>query len=71
MTTARRARSARQAEGVSEALNLIHRSNSPNPVLARAAARSYSLEWGVSRAVIDAAFAIAIKLEQGGYERAT
>ena len=57
------------AEGAQRPLNLIHRSNSPNPRPARAAARSYSLEWGVSQAVIDAAFVIAIKLHQGGYER--
>ena len=57
------------AGGAKRSLNLIHRSNSPNPVLARAVARSYSLECGVSQAVIDAAFSIAIRLHQGGYER--
>lgn len=71
MTSATRARSARVPEGFSGPLNLIHRSNSPNPALARAAARSYSLEWGVSQTVIDAAFVIAIRLHQGGYERTT
>lgn len=60
---------AAERRGFSEPLNLIHRSKVPNPVLARPAARSYSLEWGVSQAVIDAAFAIAIRLHQGGYER--
>jgi hypothetical protein len=71
MTSARRARSARQAGGVSEPLTLIHRSKASNPALARPAARSYSLEWGGSQTVIDAAFCIAVKLHQGGYERTT
>ena len=71
MTPVRRARSARQAGGFSGPLNLIHTSNSPKPALARAAARLYTLEWGVSQAVIDAAFVIALRLHQGGYERAS
>jgi hypothetical protein len=29
------------------------------------------LEWGGSQTVIDAAFCIAVKLHQGGYERTT
>ena len=68
----RREKGRRPSRRVPEGpLNLIHRSKVPNPVLARAAARSYSLEWGVSQAVIDAAFSIAIRLQQGGYERTT
>lgn len=67
--TRRDAREARTRRGNSLPLTLIHRNKVSNPVLARAAARSYSLEWGVSQAVIDAAFFIAIKLHEGGYER--
>ena len=65
----RRSRTA--GPGSAGSQTLIHRSNCSNPLPARAAARSYSLEWGVSQAVIDAAFVIAIKLHQGGYERTT
>lgn len=32
-------------------------------------ASSYAAEDGVSQAVIDAAFALAIKLQQGAYDR--
>lgn len=71
MTTARRARSARQAVGFLTSLDLIHRSNCSKPALARVAARSYRLESRVSQTVLDAVFCLAIKLHQGGYERTT
>lgn len=61
-------------------LDLIHRNNSPKPALARLSGRltpperavsevRYSVEWGVSPAVVEAAFAIAVKLNEGGYDR--
>lgn len=68
--TPRSGRRSRPVRGGSaEPLNLIHRSNCSNPVLARPAAVSYSIEWGVSEAVVRAAFEIALKLHRGGYER--
>ena len=59
------------AGGAKRPLDLIHRSKASNPALARAAAVSYSIEWGVSEAVIQAAFSIALSLQGGGYERTT
>jgi len=52
-------------------LDLIHTNNSPKQALARVPALSYSLEWGVSEAVVQAAFAIAVKLAKGGYAKPT
>ena len=73
MTPCLRARSARREGGKSLPLDLIHRSNSPNPALARVCGRSevvkYGLEWGCSEAVIQAAFSIALQLARGGYDR--
>jgi hypothetical protein len=31
----------------------------------------YGIEWGVSQAVVDAAFLIAVKLHEGGYAKST
>ena len=60
-------------------LTLIHTSNcsnphecslsgrlTPSPVVVR-----YSLDWGVSPAVVQAAFLIAIRLAKGGYAKST
>lgn len=74
--TRREARGARTRRGAGHPpLDLIHRSNSPNPALARVCGPfelvRYELEWGVSPAVIEAAFCIAIKLARGGYARST
>lgn len=63
-------RSAPDADGAGR-LALIHTNNSPKPITARAAAESYSVEGGDSRAVIEAAFAMAIKLAEGGYDKST
>jgi hypothetical protein len=55
------------APGKARPQDLIHTNKVPNPALARPTAVSYSLEWGVSEAVVSAAFIIAIKLAEGGY----
>jgi hypothetical protein len=71
MTAGRRSRQA----GISGPQSLIHRSNCSNPhgdsLSGRRHTLSYSIEWGVSEAVIEAAFLIAIKLQEGGYARPT
>ncbi len=62
---------AHDARSTAEPLDLIHTNNSPKRALARVSGVSYSLEWGVSQAVVDAAFAIAVKLAKGGYAKST
>jgi hypothetical protein len=37
----------------------------------RPAVQVYALDWGVSPAVIEAAFHIAVKLQEGGYAKST
>lgn len=64
-------RGARASRGSAVPLDLIHTNNCSNPALARVPAVSYSLEWGVSEAVVQAAFAIAVKLAKGGYAKPT
>lgn len=53
----------------------IHTNKVPNsigmgPVSPSTAVR-YSLDWGVSPAVVEAAFCMAIKLSEGGYAKST
>lgn len=78
--TGRRARVARRPAGAADpALTLIHRSNSPNPhecslsgeFPGRVATVKYGLEWGVSPALVEAAFVLAVRLHRGGYARST
>lgn len=64
-------RAARPPRASSGAQTLIHRNKVPNPALARVPAVRYSIEWGVSPAVVEAAFLIAIRLQEGGYARST
>lgn len=65
------ARSAPSGGSVLGPQTLIHRNKVPNPMLAGPAAVSYTIEWGVSEAVVQAAFLIAVALNRGAYERTT
>lgn len=75
----RRARSARRLVASDGAQTLIHTSKVPNPhecslsgeFDGRAATVRYGLEWGVSPAVVEAAFCLAIALSRGGYAKST
>lgn len=75
----RRARRARRRVASEPALTLIHTSNCSNPhgcllsgeFEGRAATVRYGLEWGVSPAVIEAAFCLAVALSRGGYAKST
>lgn len=53
----------------------IHTNNCSNPIGMRVVGPStavrYSLDWGVSPAVVEAAFCMAIKLSEGGYAKST
>lgn len=77
-----RAAAARSADGARVAgspQTLIHRSNCSNPrqhslsgeVPPSPGVVRYSLEWGVSPAVVEAAFLIAVQLAKGGYAKST
>jgi hypothetical protein len=73
------ARQGRARAGRSDPQTLIHRSKVPNPRQDSLSGElppapgvvRYSLEWGVSPAVVEAAFAIAVKLARGGYAKST
>lgn len=73
----RRARRARRRVASEPALTLIHTSKVPNPhecslsgeFEGRAATVRYGLEWGVSPAVVEAAFCLAVELNRGGYAK--
>jgi hypothetical protein len=68
----RRAPAEPAAGGAGRApLDLIHTNNSPKRASMRVAAVSYSLERGDSDAVVQAAFALALKLAKGAYDRTT
>lgn len=67
----RDARSARARRVTQGPLALIHTNISPKRVLARAAARSMLLDFGVSAVVLEAADRLLEKLEKGGYAEST
>lgn len=70
--TGRSARQRARAGAAGPALDLIHRNISPNPhgcSLSGPLAVRYGIEWGVSEAVVQTAFLLAVKLSEGGYAR--
>lgn len=72
--TSRSARKRARVAASEPALNLIHRNISPNPhgcSLSGPLSLRYGIEWGVSEAVVQAAFRLAVKLSEGGYARTT
>jgi len=69
------ARSAGRGGVGGGSLDLIHRNKVPEPASMRVCGEvelvRYGLEWGVSQAVIEAAFQIALALHRGAYAKST